>query len=287
MDTVLASSTRLALDDRGAGAAVVFLHGLTFSRRTWDPILVRLAGRFRCVAIDLPGHGESPRLPSSIEEVGYRIHALIIDLGIDRPIVVGHSFGGALASMYAATFPVAGVVNVDQPLDIRPFARLLQQFEPALRGPHFIAAFEPIRQQIGVELLPEPLRSATLATQTIHQDLVLAYWDEALRRSPEDLQAEIDEAARRIAVPYLAVFGHQLADEERAALRDRLTGLELEEWPDCGHMVHLMEPDRFAERLAAFVDVCGGAYRSYPVRATPPSAIADCTQVSRASRGEP
>ena len=209
------------------------------------------------VAVDLPGHDGSPGLPSSIEEVGYRIHALITDLGIARPIVVGHSFGGALASMYAATFPVAGVVNVDQPLDIRPFARLLQQFEPALCGPHFIAAFEPIRQQIGVELLPEPLRSATLATQTIRQDLVLAYWDEALRRSPEELQAEIDEGARRIAVPYLAVFGHRLPDEERAAIRALIPHLELEEWPDQGHMVHLMEPDRFADRLAAFVAACG------------------------------
>ena len=170
--------------------------------------------------------------------------------------MVGHSLGAALVSMYAATFPVAGVVNVDQPLDVRPFARLLKQVEPALRGPHFAAAFEPIRQSIGVELLPEPLRSRTLATQTVRQDLVLAYWDEVLHRSPEELQALIDETARRITVPYLAVFGHQLADDERTALQHLNPALELEEWPERGHMVHLMEPDRFAQRLAAFVGTC-------------------------------
>ena len=151
------------------------------------------------------------------------------------------------------------MVNVDQPLDMRPFLGLLRQIAPALRGPDFAAAFEPIRQSIGVELLPEPLRSATLATQTVRQDLVLAYWDEALRRSPEDLQAEADATARRIAAPYLAVFGHRLGEEERAALRAQIPHLELEEWPDRGHMVHLMAPDRFADRLAAFVDACGGA----------------------------
>ena len=257
MDAAVAPGTRLAYEERGAGIPVVFVHGLTFSRRTWEPLLDRLAGRFRCVAVDLPGHGESAGLPSSMEEAGYRVHELVTDLGIERPVVVGHSMGGIEATMYAANFPVCGVVNVDQPLDTRPFVRLLQQVAPALRGPHFAAAFEPIRQSIGVGLLPEPLRASTLATQTVRQDLVLAYWNDIFRRSPEELQALVDEAARRIAAPYLAVFGHRLGDDERAALRATIPHLELEEWPDRGHMVHLMEPDRFAQRLAAFVDACG------------------------------
>jgi pimeloyl-ACP methyl ester carboxylesterase len=258
MDASVAAGTGLACEERGAGSPVVFIHGLTFSSATWGPLLDRLGGRFRCVAVDLPGHGRSAGLPRSMEEVGHQVYGLVSGLGIERPVMVGHSWGGALASMYAAHFPVAGVVNVDQPLDIEPFLRMLQQVEPALRGAHFAAAFEPIRRSIGVEMLPEPLRSRTLATQTVRQDLVLAYWSEVFRQSPEDLQAQIDEAAPRIAVPYLAVFGHRLAHEERARLQGRLSGLELEEWPDRGHMVHLMEPDRFAQRLAAFVGGCSG-----------------------------
>jgi pimeloyl-ACP methyl ester carboxylesterase len=76
------------------------------------------------------------------------------------------------------------------------------------------------------------------------------------QRSPEDLQALVDEVARRITVPYLAVFGHLLSDDERGALHNRLSNLELEEWPERGHMVHLMEPDRFSQRLATFVGAC-------------------------------
>jgi pimeloyl-ACP methyl ester carboxylesterase len=193
-----------------------------------------------------------------MEEVGRQVYGLVTGLGIERPVIVGHSFGGVLASFYAANLPVAGVVNVDQPLDIESFVRMIQQVEPALRGPHFAAAFEPIRQSIGVELLPEPLRSRTLATQTVRQNLVLAYWNDPFRLPPEELQAQIDEAAQRITVPYLAVFGHRLSDDERVRLQGQLSGLELEEWPDRGHMVHLMEPDRFAQRLAAFVGRCSG-----------------------------
>lgn len=244
----------LAYEDRGTGFPVVFLHGLTFGRATWRPIVDRLVDGYRCVAVDLPGHGETPGPPRPMQETADELHRLLIDLRIDRPVVVGHSAGAMLATIYGALYPAAGVVNVDQPLDVEPFARMVRQLEPALRGPSFAATFEPIRQSIGVELLPEPLRSRTLATQTVQQDLVVRSWDEVLQRSPEDLQALIDATAQQITVPYLAVFGHRLSDEERTRLRVRLRALELEEWPDRGHMLHLMEPDRFADRVARFID---------------------------------
>lgn len=167
-----------------------------------------------------------------MEEVGRELHQLVTDLGIERPVVVGHSLGAMLVTMYAANLLVAGVVNVDQPLEVEPFARMVRQLVQELRGPNFPAGFGPIRQSIGIELLPEPLRSSTRATQTVQQDLVLAYWDEVMQQSPENLQALTDEAARRIGVPYLTVFGRTLADDERQRLHDRLCALQLEEWPD-------------------------------------------------------
>ncbi len=246
--------TRLAYEDRGTGFPLVFIHGLTFSKETWRPIMDRLAERYRCVAIDLPGHGESAGLPRSLEEVMQQVHRLITDLGIERPVIVGHSYGAIFVTVYAAQMPVAGVVNVDQTLLVEPVMRMSQQMEPVLRGPNFAAAFEPIRQSIGVEMLPEPLRSSTLATQTVRQELVVAYWYEVGRPSPEEMQAMVDEAASEITVPYLAIFGHQLPEEDRAYLHDRLPTLQLEEWPERGHMVHLREPDRFTNRMTRFID---------------------------------
>lgn len=249
-------STRLAYEEWGSGIPIVFLHGLTFNRSTWRPITDRLSNRFRCIAVDLPGHGDSAGPPGSMEEITGEIQALLASLGISRPVVVGHSMAGMIATVYADRYPVAGVINVDQPLDVVPFARFVRQLEPALRGPNFPVAFEPFRQSIGVELLPEPLRFTTAATQTVRQDLVLGYWEEVLQRSPEELQAITDETARNITIPYLAVFGRRLSDDERDRLNARLSHLELEEWPNRGHMVHLMEPDRFADRVASFIDRC-------------------------------
>lgn len=254
MEVSVVHSTGLAYEERGTGFPVVFIHGLTFSKETWRPIIDRLADHYRCVAVDLPGHGESAGLPRSMEEVAQQIHRVITDLGIERPVIVGHSYGAMFATFYAAQMPVAGVVNVDQSLLVGPIIGMCQQMEPMLRGPNFAAAFEPIRRSIGVEMLPEPLRSSTLATQTVRQDLVVAYWYEVGRPSPEAMQAMVDEWTSRIMVPYLAIFGHQLPEEDRAYLHDRLPALQPEEWAERGHMVHLMELDRFSIRMTEFVD---------------------------------
>jgi pimeloyl-ACP methyl ester carboxylesterase len=254
MDAVLETGNRLAYEDRGTGFPVVFIHGLTFSKGTWRPITDRLVDRYRCVAIDLPGHGESTGLPCSMEEVMQQVHQLISDLGIERPVIVGHSYGAMFVTFYAAQMPVAGVVNVDQTLLVEPFLRMSQQMEPVLRGPNFAATFEPIRRSIGVEMLPESLRSSTQATQTVRQDLVVAYWYEVGRSSPVEMQVTVDEATSTVTVPYLAIFGQRLPEEDRAYLQEHLPTLELEEWPDRGHMVHLMETERFTDRLSRFID---------------------------------
>ncbi|MGK2929567.1 MAG: alpha/beta fold hydrolase [Acidimicrobiales bacterium] len=50
----------LAHDDRGSGPMLVFLHGITANRAHWGPVVERLTDRFRCVNVDLLGHGASP-----------------------------------------------------------------------------------------------------------------------------------------------------------------------------------------------------------------------------------
>jgi pimeloyl-ACP methyl ester carboxylesterase len=249
-------TTGLAYDLQGTGPPLVFIHGLTFDRTSWQPITGRLADGYRCIAIDLPGHGDSDGQPRSLDEIAAALHHLLDGLGIEPPVVVGHSMGAALASVYAASYPVRGVVDVDQPLYVRPFAELAGSLAPALRGGDFHAAFEPFRQSMGVDRLPEPQRSRITARQRIRQDLVLGYWDEMLATTPEQLQARIDSALAAIKAPMLAVFGHALGDQERQHLRCVLPSAEVEEWPGHGHLVHLEEPDRFARRLATFASKC-------------------------------
>ena len=249
------SVTSLAYDDEGAGTPVVFLHGLTFDRRTWRPIIERLDGCLRSIAIDLPAHGDSGGAPAPLDEIAAQVHQLVGSLAVDRPVVVGHSMSGGLASFYAAAYPSRGLVSIDNGPDIRPFAQLVQQLEPALCGPGFTQVWQSFEDSLGLERIPEPVRSLVLETHEVKQDVVVGYWQTVLRTDPDELQALIDAQIRQLDVPCLGVFGRPITPSERERF-GWLPDVQLEEWAGDGHFVHLVEPDRFATRLRQFVDHC-------------------------------
>jgi len=144
------------LDTGGDLPAIVFIHGLTFSNQTWDPIVDRLRDRFRCLVVDLPGHGGSSGSGADPQAVVARIHATLVANAVVRPVVVGHSAGALHATGYAAAHESAEALNVDQSLRVGPFAGFVQQLAPALRGADFVSAFEPFAASIGVGRLPSP-----------------------------------------------------------------------------------------------------------------------------------
>jgi pimeloyl-ACP methyl ester carboxylesterase len=246
----------LAYQMSGAGIPVVFLHGLTFERGSWQPIMGCLAERVLGITLDLPGHGESRGSGLSLEHLAALIRAQLDELGVERPVVVGHSMSGGLAMAYAAEHPVRGAVTIDGPPDVRPFAALVRTLEPALRGEGFEETFRTVFQaSMGLELLPAGVRSTVLAGQRIQQDLVLDYWTELLSTQPDVLQARIDCLIEAIDSPVLGIFGRELAPPDRERLA-RIPGAAWEIWPGHGHFVHLLEPSRFADRLLTFVDHC-------------------------------
>jgi pimeloyl-ACP methyl ester carboxylesterase len=261
--TTTSREMSVAFERHGAGVPIVLLPGLTFERRTWRPIVERLGDDVCSLAVDLPAQGHSAGLPGDLADVAGLVHQLVVRLGMDDPVVVGHSMAGRVAMIYAASYPARGAVTADFPVNLVPFVELVQRLEPALRGPGFAQAFEPFQQSMGFDRIPEPVRSEVLAAQEVRQDVVLGYWDELMRFEPERLQERVEQVAAAIDVPVLAVFGQPLSSDERDSFRRLVPGVQLEEWPGRGHLVHLADADRFAARLRAFVDFCE-ARRSSP-----------------------
>ncbi len=106
--------------------AVLAIHGITSSSRTWLPVTRALRGRAAVAAVDLRGRGASRTLPPPF---GIAAHvrdmlAVLDHLGLERPVVVGHSLGAYIAAALAEAHPdrVAGLVLVDGGLTI-PEAR--------------------------------------------------------------------------------------------------------------------------------------------------------------------
>lgn len=102
--------------DKGAGPAVVLIHGANGNLRDWTfSLFDRLAADHRVVALDRPGQGYSDRPAESGPDP--RVQARILRdaaaaLGVERPVVVGHSWGGAVAAAWALAYPheISGLV---------------------------------------------------------------------------------------------------------------------------------------------------------------------------------
>jgi pimeloyl-ACP methyl ester carboxylesterase len=105
---------RLVGERRGTGSPVVLLHGIGHSRHAWDPIVELLAQHREVVTVDLPGHGDSPLPrgdgPLGVEELTDLIEQFLVDAGIDGPLVVGNSLGGAIALELARRGAASSVV---------------------------------------------------------------------------------------------------------------------------------------------------------------------------------
>ena len=88
-------------------AVVILLHGYAETSRMWRPILPQLAERFKVIAPDLPGIGDSAIPTGGLDMKGAAnsIHALARKLGVEKARVVGHDIGLMVAYAYAAQFP--------------------------------------------------------------------------------------------------------------------------------------------------------------------------------------
>ena len=107
-----------ARDWGGDGAPVVLLHGLASNARIWDGVAQRLADAgLRVAALDQRGHGgsEQPAAGYDFATVCRDLEAALKALGVERPVLAGHSWGANVALQYAAerAGAVAGLVLVD------------------------------------------------------------------------------------------------------------------------------------------------------------------------------
>lgn len=116
----------------GSGPPIVLVHGISSSGSTWDSLIPLLSERFSPISLDLRGHGDSgtPERGFLHENYVNDLDGVLDALGIQHPLLIGHSFGGLVTLGWAARHPdrAAGIVIVDSPL------RIGKEFLPAFKG---------------------------------------------------------------------------------------------------------------------------------------------------------
>jgi len=241
--------TTIAYDVLGDGPPVVFVHGLTSFRRTWEPVTALLAEEFMCVRVDLRGHGESSAaLEYSMPSLVGDVQAVVEDVGRGEPAIVGHSLGATVAGIYAAAHGARGVVCVDASLRFGEFAGLVQQHAATLRGERTMEVVVGIERSLGLEPYSgtEELERRVLR---FPREVLLGIWDTLLTTSPEQLTALAEAVLPRISAPLLALHGSPPPEDYEVWLSRLVPGASLEVWNGSGHMLHLVDPERFAMRV--------------------------------------
>jgi pimeloyl-ACP methyl ester carboxylesterase len=248
-----------------AEASILFLHGGALQARTWDAVCMFLRDTYRCVALDLRGHGESDW--SSSRDYDLSAHAgdvsrFITKLGLGPVVLVGHSLGG-LAGMTLAgqeSPGVAGLILVDiAPTTNDRATGRVRDFITSRRG--FASADELLDHVL--QFNPNR-RTDLLAGSLSHNirrlpDGTLSWkYDPAHFASPRDesWEAQLWASVRRASCPILLVRGgrssvvsdrvaEQLVTTARNARSSSIEG--------AGHTVQGDAPRLLAQMIRDFV----------------------------------
>ena len=98
---------RVAYLDEGQGEVILLLHGMAGSSQTWRSVMRPLSRKYRVVAPDLLGHGNSakPRSDYSLGAFAVFLRDLLDELGVAQATIVGHSLGGGVAMQFIYQHP--------------------------------------------------------------------------------------------------------------------------------------------------------------------------------------
>lgn len=259
---VTIDGARIHYVDLGEGPPVVMLHGLAGNVRNYTQTVANeLARTHRVILIDRPGSGYSGRpngTTASIQSQAEVVHRVIEELGLQRPIIVGHSLGGAVALGYAARYPedlsrLVLLAPAATPFEPGPPIDRFKVDSAFMRKALAYTVAIPAAKRSGPETLrfifspqppPEDFSTAGGALLSRRPAQIIANFEDmsALNDGLSALTADLPA----IRTPTTVLFGLQDAildpQTHLDALR-RLPAVSIKELPGAGHMLMYADPD--------------------------------------------
>lgn len=273
--------------DVGAGAPVVLVHGLLGSHQSWSPVIDLLARKYRVIAPDLIGAGQSdkPRGDYSLSAHAATVRDLLDHLGIPSATLVGHSHGGGVAMQMLYLFrervdALGLVASGGLGREVSPLLRAAalpgsELVLPLLAAPALRGLVERVGDALG------PLKGALRISASTRE--VWRTFGAVARRDARDAFLATTRAVLGPFGQNITAVGHFPGYHDLRALvvwgrRDRMIpvahaerhlGLlpraELAVFENAGHFPHLDEPRAFTDRLDQFLTQCHAEARTRAV----------------------
>lgn len=236
---------------------VIFLHGITDTHRSWEPVFSKLDPRVRAIAITQRGHGDASKPVG-----GYASGDLASDLAeamdaldIGSAVVVGHSMGSFAAQRFANEYPerTEGLVLIGSFATCADNEGVKQFVEDAIAG-----LTDPIPKEFAIEF----------QQSTIHKPVDKDFFDQAVAESLKAPAHVWKSAARSmietdhrpllgaIAARTLLVWGDQdgyFSIDEQKRLLAGIRRSKLNVYPGVGHAPNWEAPERLARDIEDFV----------------------------------
>ncbi len=240
----------LGYEEAGAGdPPLLLIHGWGTDRGVFGPLMRATSAAHRVVAVDLRGHGESdaPRQDYSVEALADDVAWIAATLGLNRPVLIGHSMGGLVALELASRGDVRGLVLLESPVAAPP--AMAAALQPAL------ARLETEAYQATASAMLDMMLGANF--DAAERARMIAY----VRSLPQHILArtlrasvayDSRTAAGRVRCPALYV-GTSTPYADIPQLQALCPHLVTGQLPGCGHYFPLEAPDRLSPMIARFL----------------------------------
>ncbi len=238
----------------GTGEPVLFLHAAG-GAGTWLPFhgLLASAG-FEVIAPDHPGFGKSDEFPEAetVDDLVFHYLDVLDALELDRPHVVGGSFGGWIAAELAVSAPH----RIGSLTLLSAAGRRLPE-HPATD----LFLLPPARLSEVLFHNPPPPAPAPPPGAAPDLDAIIAAYREATALArfswvPFLNDPKLERRLRRITAPALVVAPSDdrvIPVEHAKRYAERIAGAEYAEVPDCGHAMYFEKPEQFASAVTSFL----------------------------------
>ncbi len=264
---------RVAYQDVGSGPeALLLIHGMAGSSETWRAVIPQLSRKYRVVAPDLLGHGQSakPRGDYSLGAFAVLLRDLLDELGIARATIVGQSLGGGVAMQFVYQHPdycqrliliSSGGLGPDVGWTLRllsaPGAELLL---PVIAPRPVLTAGNKLRSWFGAAGIRSPRGAEMWSAYSSLSDAETRQAFLRTLRSVVDHRGQAVSALNRLhmagELPTMVIWGDQdriIPVEHGYAVHEARPGSRLEVLEGVGHFPHVERPSEVADLIDDFI----------------------------------